>query len=158
MSIPAGMSADDEIARVAYALWEAEGRPEGRQDDHWTRARRIVEEGRADIDHPPIPSSSEASQAPRPVQPGFEDAAPGMVPVMKDESGAELREEPGGRFAKQLADLPETEEAPDRSDDAGERSSEVTPVPTAMGSGEDARAPAAKPRSKPRRIKDPASV
>ena len=48
---------------------------------------------------------------PRPVQPGFEDAAPGMVPSMKEEPGDELQEEPGGRFAKQLADLPEE---PDR--------------------------------------------
>lgn len=26
------------IKRRAYALWESEGRPEGRHDDHWRRA------------------------------------------------------------------------------------------------------------------------
>lgn len=26
------------IKRRAYAIWESEGRPEGRHDDHWRRA------------------------------------------------------------------------------------------------------------------------
>lgn len=26
------------IRRRAYAIWEREGKPEGRQDDHWRRA------------------------------------------------------------------------------------------------------------------------
>lgn len=29
---------EDEIARRAHQIWEAEGRPEGRADDHWHRA------------------------------------------------------------------------------------------------------------------------
>lgn len=29
---------DAEIARRAYALWEEEGRPDGRDLDHWSRA------------------------------------------------------------------------------------------------------------------------
>ena len=28
----------DEIARCAYALWESEGRPEGRATQHWFEA------------------------------------------------------------------------------------------------------------------------
>ena len=32
----------ERIARKAYELWEAEGRPEGRQDLHWEQAREIV--------------------------------------------------------------------------------------------------------------------
>ncbi|TCL87297.1 hypothetical protein C8J38_1312 [Rhizobium sp. PP-WC-2G-219] len=33
------MSADDEQKRErAYRIWEDEGRPEGRHDDHWKRA------------------------------------------------------------------------------------------------------------------------
>jgi hypothetical protein len=42
----------DEIARVAHAIWEAEGRPEGRDHDHWTRARHLIEEGRAEAEYP----------------------------------------------------------------------------------------------------------
>jgi hypothetical protein len=41
------------------------------------------------------------------VQPGFKDVPPGIVADMKENAETELREEPGGRFAKQLADLPE---------------------------------------------------
>ena len=104
MSVPAGTPANDEIARVAHAIWEAEGQPEGRDHEHWMRARQLIEEGRAEAEYP---QAAHDTGAPRPVQPGFEDAAPGMVPVMKDEPGEDLREEPGGRFAKQLADLPE---------------------------------------------------
>jgi hypothetical protein len=33
---------DREIARRAYALWEKEGRPHGRDRDHWARAEHEV--------------------------------------------------------------------------------------------------------------------
>lgn len=32
------MSDEDRIRQRAYALWEAEGRPEGRHADHWSQA------------------------------------------------------------------------------------------------------------------------
>ncbi|WP_207485726.1 DUF2934 domain-containing protein [Arenibaculum pallidiluteum] len=31
-------AAEDEIRRRAHAIWEAEGRPEGRHDEHWRQA------------------------------------------------------------------------------------------------------------------------
>ena len=52
MSVPAGTPVNDEIARVAYAIWEAEGQPEGRDHEHWMRAKRLIEEGRAEIEFP----------------------------------------------------------------------------------------------------------
>lgn len=33
---------DERIRRKAHELWEAEGRPEGRSDSHWTAAREII--------------------------------------------------------------------------------------------------------------------
>jgi hypothetical protein len=34
-----------DIARVAYEIWEQEGRPEGRDLEHWMMARRrLLEE------------------------------------------------------------------------------------------------------------------
>ena len=98
----------DDIARVAHAIWEAEGRPEGRDHEHWMRAKQLIAEGRAEAEYPAAaaPDTGSASSA-RPVQPGFEDVPPGIVPEMKDDAGAELREEPGGRFAKQIAEAPE---------------------------------------------------
>ena len=99
----------DDIARVAHAIWEAEGRPEGRDHDHWMRAKQLIEEGRAEAEFPEAVASGDAEPEPasRPVQPGFEDVPPGIVPKMKHDTGADLREEPGGRFAKQIAELPE---------------------------------------------------
>ena len=135
MSIPAGTSANDEIARVAYAIWEAEGRPEGRDHEHWMRARQLVEEGRADAEYPQAAAGEAVAGTPRPVQPGFEDAAPGTVPVMKEEPGEELREEPGGRFAKQLASLPDeaTADAPGKSATPGPRNPEPVQPGNAAG-------------------------
>jgi hypothetical protein len=105
----------DEIAQVAKGIWEAEGRPDGCDHDHWMRARRILEERRGEshsggVDSPdPDATASDAAgpRGARPVQPGFTDAAPGEIPSMKDYDPAELREEPGGRFAKQISDLPD---------------------------------------------------
>jgi hypothetical protein len=52
-----------------------------------------------------------------------------MVPAMKDDPGKELREEPGGRFAKQLANLPdkETEDASQDSAAPGRRNPDAVP-------------------------------
>lgn len=50
---------DDREQRVkerAYQLWESEGRPSGRQDEHWGQARREIEEedqGRASAEDRP---------------------------------------------------------------------------------------------------------
>ena len=176
MSVPAGTPANDEIARVAHAIWEAEGQPEGRDHEHWMRARQLIEEGRAEVEYPQAAAPrDEDTGAPRPVQPGFEDAAPGMVPVMKDEPGEELREEPGGRFAKQLADLPDQET--DRGcaghpETPGPRNPDPKPATNAEGyvavpSAEEVAGAAIKddpqplapePQSKRRRAKDPQPV
>ena len=48
-----------------------------------------------------------AAREPREVQPGFQDAAPGLVPDMKEDPAPDLPETPGGRFAKQIAEAPE---------------------------------------------------
>jgi hypothetical protein len=32
----------EAVRRRAYELWEAEGRPEGRQMEHWTRAEEEI--------------------------------------------------------------------------------------------------------------------
>lgn len=52
MTISSQPAVKEEIARVAYAIWEAEGHPEGRDHEHWARAKRLVEEGRAQVEFP----------------------------------------------------------------------------------------------------------
>ena len=158
MSVPAGTPTNDDIARVAHAIWEAEGQPEGRDHEHWMRARRLIEEGRAEAEFPQAAAASdEGSHAPRPVQPGFEDAAPGIVPVMKNDPGEELREEPGGRFAQQLAELPDepAEERAARPDIPGPRNPDPEPATNAEGyvavpSSEDVAARAIRDDPQPR--------
>jgi len=36
-----------EIARCAYAIWEQEGRPEGRQVAHWLEAEAQIRQSRS---------------------------------------------------------------------------------------------------------------
>lgn len=62
-------SGDDEtVRRKAYELWESEGRPDGRHDDHWHRANSSVTkpgqaapEQQAVADEPPVVSAENMS-------------------------------------------------------------------------------------------------
>lgn len=38
------MATEEEIAKLAYAIWEEEGRPEGKDKEHYFRARQILEQ------------------------------------------------------------------------------------------------------------------
>ncbi|QUS37214.1 DUF2934 domain-containing protein [Falsirhodobacter algicola] len=38
------MSRDDEIRARAHRIWQDEGEPEGRHEDHWTRAKAELDE------------------------------------------------------------------------------------------------------------------
>jgi hypothetical protein len=46
--------ADDEIARVAFEIWQAEGEPDGRDQEHWARAKRLVMQARAKVEGPQV--------------------------------------------------------------------------------------------------------
>lgn len=102
MSTPSEL---EEIQRIAYEIWQIEGEPAGRDQEHWERARRIFERRKAGGAATGEPGA--ADHAPRPQIPGFEPAASGMVPEMKEDPAPDLPEPPMGRFAKQLKDLPE---------------------------------------------------
>lgn len=43
MDLAARAPSEQNIRDRAYALWQAEGRPEGRADDHWAAARAALE-------------------------------------------------------------------------------------------------------------------
>ena len=36
----------EEIEKIAYEIWQAEGEPEGRDQEHWERARKLFESRR----------------------------------------------------------------------------------------------------------------
>lgn len=47
---------EHRIRHRAYLMWEAEGRPEGRSDDYWYRARERIE-AETHSAYPPVQSS-----------------------------------------------------------------------------------------------------
>lgn len=53
---------DDRIRRRAHEIWESEGRPHGRHDDHWHRA--LAEDG--DAPAKPARGRKAAGAAPKP--------------------------------------------------------------------------------------------
>ena len=69
---------DQQVKQRAYELWENEGRPSGRHDDHWDRARREIEErdqGReSGVEAPSAESPAKRTAARR--KPAGETAAP----------------------------------------------------------------------------------
>jgi hypothetical protein len=46
---PCPLSKHEEIESLAYRLYEDEGKPEGRADEHWTKAEEIVQGQRSAI-------------------------------------------------------------------------------------------------------------
>jgi Protein of unknown function (DUF2934) len=65
MARQADTARTDEVARVAYAIWEAEGRPDGRDHEHWMEAKKRIEEGRANSEYPGAATDGEAGDTPR---------------------------------------------------------------------------------------------
>jgi hypothetical protein len=37
------MGTDEEIRKLAYSIWEQEGRPEGKDVEHYLRAKKIID-------------------------------------------------------------------------------------------------------------------
>jgi hypothetical protein len=60
------MVTEEEIRALAYSIWEQEGHPEGKHEEHYLRAKQILEEkektGSIDFKEPPpvinLPSPS----------------------------------------------------------------------------------------------------
>ena len=46
MSDPSQMSESEQIAQIAYRIYEEEGHQEGKAAEHWARAERIIHEQR----------------------------------------------------------------------------------------------------------------
>lgn len=45
-----GLPNEQDIAKRAYAIWEREGRPDGRSTEHWLTAERDLNAGRKAIE------------------------------------------------------------------------------------------------------------
>ncbi|QXH53388.1 DUF2934 domain-containing protein [Pseudomonas fakonensis] len=62
------MSVDEKrIREFAYQIWESEGKPEGREEEHWDKARKLAE---AEALAPKAPPRKKAVAKPKaPVEP-----------------------------------------------------------------------------------------
>ncbi len=45
------MNYEDRVRQIAYHIWEEEGRPQGRDLDHWLKAESIWQEEEELIEH-----------------------------------------------------------------------------------------------------------
>lgn len=64
----------EQIRQRAHAIWEQEGRPHGREQEHWERAEREL-----GLDAAPLAAASLKKKAPSPraaKAPGMKAAAP----------------------------------------------------------------------------------
>ena len=87
--------------RHRYEIWEAEGRPDGRDQEHWFLAKKRLADGDDESDASCAKVDSQSSATARPVQPGFDDAAgdePGDEAVRQIDQGKDhTHVRPAGR-------------------------------------------------------------
>jgi len=73
------MDREHEIRERAYAIWEADGRPSDRDQDHWDRAAREVDEQRTA--KPADVQGSSATPSPAPPEDEPTQAASATAPA-----------------------------------------------------------------------------
>ena len=56
---------EDRIRKRAYQLWQQEGSPEGRPDDHWLQAEREIDHGDGEIEGDDQPNLAALREAAR---------------------------------------------------------------------------------------------
>ncbi|UYY59189.1 DUF2934 domain-containing protein [Sphingomonas sp. S2-65] len=86
---------EHEVRQRAYALWESEGRPEGRHDEHWHRANAgLGQDAPAPAENAPQQQAAAMPEAkPKPARrkPVAAGRAATETPAAVEESGAAPR-------------------------------------------------------------------
>jgi len=82
----------DAIAKRAYELWEKEGRPEGRQTEHWIRAEQEIARTAPSAIRPQSPAPAKAK--------GPDSPAPRRVAIAEATRPARTTQRPGGSKGK----------------------------------------------------------
>jgi hypothetical protein len=93
----AGASLDERIRSRAYHLWEADGRPHGREAEFWERARELIA----------IEDNPTAGQLPNPMQ---THARPGPEQPVEPIEAVENQ----GEFPSRLTDQGDRQPTPKR--------------------------------------------
>lgn len=94
---------DKEIERRAYEIWERNGRPEGREEEHWRQAEQELA-GEQGGEEPPLPEHYAPGEVQSPGEPeadtslpeGLGQAGEGVPEPAEDRDAAE----PGTHTAK----------------------------------------------------------
>jgi hypothetical protein len=89
---------EDRIRRRAYEIWEREGRPDGRQADHWAAAQAELE------DEARRPSETQEVPAVR-----IDQSAPPAAELAERDSSGRARMSPEQERREQIAAAPEAE-------------------------------------------------
>ena len=56
---------EDRIRERAHELWQQEGTPDGKPDDHWYRAEREIDQGDGEIEGDDVPNLDALREAAR---------------------------------------------------------------------------------------------
>ena len=76
------MAMEQQIKELAYAIWEEEGRPEGKNVEHYFCSKQILEERQAssliELTPPPISKWSRRAPIPQLAPPDDADVPPGQ--------------------------------------------------------------------------------
>lgn len=90
------------VRERAYEIWESEGRPEGRSEDHWKQARAEFSEAAAEATHnPPLQGSAEPDAAGKPKRPrAATSAAPAKVSRESGKGASPTKAAPRSRRKK----------------------------------------------------------
>jgi Protein of unknown function (DUF2934) len=65
-ALSATPATDEEISLIAYEIWESEGRPDGRDQEHWFLAKELVAGGEGETSDTVAPSDPHGSASARP--------------------------------------------------------------------------------------------
>ncbi len=78
---------EEQRRQRAYALWEKEGRPEGRHLDHWHQADEVPEESPAVVSLRSARAASDTRTMEEQLDEGLESSFPASDPVAVTSSG-----------------------------------------------------------------------
>ncbi|HZS63152.1 MAG TPA: DUF2934 domain-containing protein [Xanthobacteraceae bacterium] len=77
---------DERVKQRAYQLWEEEGRPDGRAESHWEKARELVAiEDNQDLATRPVPKPDAVGPYGEPIEPIEAAENAGDFPTLTDQ-------------------------------------------------------------------------
>jgi Protein of unknown function (DUF2934) len=80
---------EEEIRARAHAIWEEEGRPEGKSEEHWQRACREIAPDEDTPNKDPKTREAAADDTPKPVTGDGPQSAAEDAPTIADEPAAD---------------------------------------------------------------------